>query len=84
MTVPSPVDIPPGSHASAAPLTLPRNMSAAVREAYGGTDVVRVVERPVPVPSFTELLVRVKTVSSNWPSAHRRMSRPWTTRRSSC
>jgi NADPH:quinone reductase-like Zn-dependent oxidoreductase len=40
-------------------------MKAAVRDRYGGPDVVRVEERPTPVPRESEILVRVHAASVN-------------------
>lgn len=40
-------------------------MQAAVRDRYGGPDVVRVEELPTPVPRADEILVRVNAASVN-------------------
>lgn len=42
---------------------MPSTMLAISQDSFGGPDVLRAVERPVPEPTFTEVLVRVHATS---------------------
>lgn len=47
------------------PTTIPTTMTALGQDRYGGPEVHRLGEYPVPTPGDTELLVRVRAVSLN-------------------
>lgn len=55
--------------------SLPATMRAAVITAPGGPEVLRVLERPVPVPGTGELLVRVRTSAINRADVLQRLGR---------
>ena len=53
--------------------SIPRTMQAIEISAPGGPDVLRLVERPVPVPGPDEVLVRVAAAGVNRPDVLQRM-----------
>lgn len=55
---------------------IPPTMSAVVRERYGGPEQARLVERPVPVPSADQVLVRIRSTSLNTADLDHLLGRP--------
>ena len=51
---------------------LPQTMQAIDPEAPGGPEVLRLVERPVPVPAAGEVLIRVAAAGVNRPDVLQR------------
>jgi len=54
---------------------IPATMRAIDPDASGGPEVLRVVERPVPVPGSDEVLIRVATAGINRPDVLQRLGR---------
>jgi NADPH2:quinone reductase len=54
-------------------VTIPKSMQAIEISAPGGPEVLRLAERPVPVPGANEVLVRVAAAGVNRPDVLQRM-----------
>ena len=61
-------------------MTVPATMSAAVRDRYGGPDVIRVVRLPVPAIAHDEVLVRVEAAGVDRGTWHLLTGRPYLAR----
>jgi len=54
-------------------VTIPETMRAIDPDGPGGPDVLRVVQRPVPVPDSDQVLIRVAAAGINRPDVYQRM-----------
>jgi NADPH:quinone reductase len=56
-------------------MTLPKNMRAVEISQPGGPEVLKVTERPVPVPKAGEILIKVAAAGVNRPDVMQRMGK---------